>query len=184
MRSSCATIAVLGTLLGTLLGIGASATTLQQLSTDAMIQQSTAIVRAKVTGSNTAFVGKDIYTYYQLQVTQSLKSSSALNQIQVAVPGGMARGLRQMVAGAPTLTNGQDYVIFLWTSRSGLTQIIGLSQGLFSVTYDASGNASVSRPAAAGIMLDVNGNVAADQAVSLKWSDLRTHIQQKLAAGK
>ncbi len=184
MRSSCATIAVLGTLLGTLLGIGASATTLQQLSTDAMIQQSTAIVRAKVTGSNTAFVGKDIYTYYQLQVTQSLKSSSALNQIQVAVPGGMARGLRQMVAGAPTLTNGQDYVIFLWTSRSGLTQIIGLSQGLFSVVPDSNGNPMLVRPAAAALMLNQSGQPVASQPVSMSLSALLGEIQTVLGASK
>jgi|HubBroStandDraft_6_1064221.scaffolds.fasta_scaffold16345_3 hypothetical protein len=162
----------------------ARATTLLRLSMDDMIQQSTAIVRAKVTGSSSEFRGQDIYTYYQLQILETVKPSGQTAQTAVAVPGGSAGGVRQVVAGAPTLTVGGEYVLFLWTSRSGLTQAIGLSQGLFSVTYDASGNASVSRPAAAGIMLDVNGNVAADQAVSLKWSDLRTHIQQKLAAGK
>jgi hypothetical protein len=163
----------------------ARATTLLRLSMDDMIQQSTAIVRAKVTGSSSAFRGQDIYTYYQLQILEAVKpSGQTATQTEVAVPGGSAGGVRQMVAGAPTLTVGGEYVLFLWTSRSGLTQAIGLSQGLFSVTYDASGNAKVSRPAAAGIMLDINGNVAADQAVSLKWSDLRAHIQQKLGAGK
>jgi hypothetical protein len=164
--------------------MGASATTLQQLSTDAMILQSTAIVRAKVTGSNTAFVGKDIYTYYQLQVTQSLKSSSPQTQIQVAVPGGMARGLRQMVAGAPTLMNGQDYVIFLWTSRSGLTQIIGLSQGLFTVVPDSNGNAMLVRPAAAALMLNQSGQPVASQPVSMSLSALLGEIQTVLGASK
>lgn len=161
----------------------ARATTLLRLSMDDMIHQSTAIVRAKVTGSSSAFRGQDIYTYYQLEILETLKPGAAA-QTQVAVPGGTAAGVRQVVAGAPALTVGGEYVLFLWTSRSGLTQAIGLSQGLFSVTYDSSGNATVSRPAAASIVLDVNGNVAADQAVSLKWSDLRTHIQQKLGAGK
>ncbi len=162
----------------------ARATTLLRLSMDDMIQQSTAIVRAKVTGSSSAFRGQDIYTYYQLQILEAVKPGGQTStQTEVAVPGGIAGGVRQVVAGAPTLTVGGEYVLFLWTSRSGLTQAIGLSQGLFSVAYDASGNASVSRPAAASTMLDINGNVASDQAVSLKWSDLRTHIQQKLGAG-
>jgi hypothetical protein len=161
----------------------ARATTLLRLSMDDMIQQSTAIVRAKVTGSSTAFRGQDIYTYYQLQILETVKAGGQA-QTEVAVPGGSVGGVRQMVAGAPTLSVGGEYVLFLWTSRSGLTQAIGLSQGLFSVTYDAAGNATVGRPAASGTMLDVNGNVAADQAVSLKWSALRARIQQKLGAGK
>jgi hypothetical protein len=161
----------------------ARATTLLRLSMDDMIQQSTAIVRAKVTGSSSAFRGQDIYTYYQLQILETVKAGGQA-QTEVAVPGGSVGVVRQMVAGAPTLSVGGEYVLFLWTSRSGLTQAIGLSQGLFSVTYDAAGNATVGRPAASGTMLDVNGNVAADQAVSLKWSALRARIQQKLGAGK
>lgn len=159
------------------------ATTLLRLSMDDMIQQSTAIVRAKVTGSSSAFRGQDIYTYYQLQILETVKAGGQA-QTEVAVPGGAVGGVRQMVAGAPALTVGGEYVLFLWTSRSGLTQAIGLSQGLFSVTYDSAGNATIGRPAAAGTMLDVNGNVAADQAVSLKWSALRARIQQKLGAAK
>jgi hypothetical protein len=183
MRSFCAAILVSGTVLG----IGASATTLQQLSTGDMIQKSTAIVRGKVTGSNTAFVGKDIYTYYQLQVTQTLKSAPAqqmTQQIQVAVPGGAARGLRQMVAGAPALANGQDYVIFLWTSRSGLTQIIGLSQGLFTVIEDSNGNPVLVRPAAAAMMLSQSGQPVASQPVSMSLSALQGEIQTVLGASK
>ena len=46
----------------------AAATTLQQLSTNAMIQQSTAIVRVQVTGSAPALRGREIYTQYQFTV--------------------------------------------------------------------------------------------------------------------
>ena len=34
---------------------------------------------------------------------------------------------------------GDEYVFFVWTSRSGLAQIIGLSQGLFNVLPDGKG---------------------------------------------
>ena len=159
------------------------ATVLQQLSLDDMIQKSTGIVRAKVAGSYAAFQGQDIYTHYQLQVLEGLKGPSA-QQIDVVVPGGSARGLRQAVAGAPTLTVGGEYVVFLWTSRSGMTQVIGLSQGLFRVAQDASGSTNLIRPAATETMLDKNGNPVTDQAVSLRWSDVRSRIQQQLGAGK
>ena len=46
-----------------------------------------------------------------------------------------------MVAGAPTLRAGREYVLFLWTSRSGLTQLMGMSQGLFSVERTTAGDA-------------------------------------------
>jgi hypothetical protein len=167
------TIAALAALVAT-----AQATTLQQLSTDNMIQQSTAIVRAKVTATSSGLRGRDIYTYYQFQVLETLKAGGG--PAQVAVPGGVANGLREMVPGAPALNTGQEYVIFLWTSRSGLTQVIGLSQGLFSVLQDTSGNSVLVRPAASGLMLDHAGNVVNDTAVSMKLSDLRAEVQKVL----
>src|SRR5580658_3486423 len=115
------------------------ATTLLQLSLNDMIKQSTGIVRATVTGTRVDYRGAYIYTYYQLQVSEDWRSPSlapAVPQIEVAVPGGAAQGVRQTVAGAPSLQVGQEYVVFLWTSRSGLTQVIGLSQGLFLVKSD------------------------------------------------
>ena len=160
----------------------AHATILQQLTMDDMIQKSTAIVHAKVTGSYAAFQGQDIYTHYQLQILENLKGSNA-GQMDVVVPGGSARGLRQTVAGAPNLAVGAEYVVFLWTSRSGMTQVIGLSQGLFRVVLDSSGNTNLVRPAATETMLDKNGNPVTDQAVSLRWSDVKSRIQQQLGAG-
>jgi hypothetical protein len=165
--------------------IPAHATTLQRLSMDDMIQQSTAIVRAKVTASYGAFRGQSIYTFYQIQILEVVKSSGAsAQQMEVAVPGGSAKGVRQMVAGAPALQTNAEYVLFLWTSRSGLTQVIGLSQGLFSALYDSAGNAILVRPAASETMLDANGNPVSDPAVKLRWSDLRSRIRQDLGAGK
>ena len=54
----------------------ATATTLQLLSTDVMIRQSTAIVRVKVTGSAPVLRGRDIYTQYQFTVLETLKAAS------------------------------------------------------------------------------------------------------------
>lgn len=167
------------------------ATTLEQLTLGEMTQKSTAIVRARITGSRTAYRGTGrgagIYTYFQLQVLETLKSSgqpSTQVPAEVAVPGGVVNGIRQSVAGAPVLKPGREYVLFLWTSPSGLTQVIGLSQGVFSLSEEASGGGVAKRPAASEVMLDRSGNAVEDRAVSIQLQDLRTRILQTLGTAK
>jgi hypothetical protein len=158
----------------------AQATTLQRLSLDDMIQQSTGIVRAKVTGSSSALRGQNIYTYYHLQILENAKGGAS-KVMDVAVPGGTVDGKREIAVGAPSLTTGSEYVVFLWTGRSGLTQIIGLSQGLFLAVPDAAGKIRLARPAATDLMLDKNGKAVEDQSLALEWSDLRARIHRELA---
>jgi hypothetical protein len=169
-----------------LLGAGlvpAWSTTLERMDLNEMIHASTAVVRAKVVSSRGGLRGADIYTYYQIQVEENWKSSIPL-QAEIAVPGGVAGGLRQMVAGAPALNPGEEYVLFLWTSRSGLTQVIGLSQGLFKVGQNSTGVLVVTRPAAAEMMLDKSGNVVSDSAVVMTLANLRTAVQNGSLGGK
>ena len=156
--------------------------TLQQLSLDDMIRQSTAIVRGKAQLTYSAYRGPLIYTHYTLQVTETLKGTAA-KQLEFVVPGGVSNGLRQSLAGAPTLTNGQDYVLFLWTSKSGLTQLIGLSQGLFRVTSNSSGQPIVARSATTELMLNAAGQRVTDTNFEMLLSDLRTRIQTVLGGG-
>lgn len=163
------------------------ATTLEQLTLDDMAQKSTAIVRARVAGSHAGTRGTNIYTFFELQVIETWKSSGQINSqntIEVAVPGGAFDGIRQNVTGAPELKPGQEYVLFLWTSRSGLTQVIGLSQGLFKVSEESSGKAVAQRPAASELMLNRSGLPVDDRAVSMPLQDLRTHVRQALASAK
>ncbi|MCU1338558.1 MAG: hypothetical protein JWO19_4139 [Bryobacterales bacterium] len=163
------------------------ATTLEQLTLDEMIQKSTAIVRARVTGSHSghhgANRGADIYTYFDLHVLETWKSSGRATT-QVAIPGGVADGIRQSVAGAPELKFGQEYILFLWTSRSGLTQVIGLSQGRFNLSEDGSGGAVAQRPPASELILDGSGNPVDDHALSLRVEDLRARVLQRVGAPK
>jgi hypothetical protein len=160
------------------------ATTLLQLSLNDLITMSTGIVRAKVTGVRTDYRGPDIFTYYQLRVSEDWRSSGLTpttpTQIEVAVPGGAVRGVRQTVAGSPSMTMGQDYVVFLWTSRSGLTQVIGLSQGLFLVQADASGNAVLVRPASGETVVDQSGKPVTDQGLSIGLATLRAKARSTL----
>jgi hypothetical protein len=153
--------------------------TLQQLSLDDMIRKSAAIVHARVVGSSSAFRGSLIYTHYQIQVSETLKGPAAA-QWDVAVPGGVTKGMRQSFAGAPALLGGQDYVLFLWTSRTGLTQVIGLSQGLFTVVTGPNGQPSVVRAATTETMLNAAGQPVTDSDIQMALSDLRSRIQSTL----
>jgi len=164
---------------GVVLLATASATTLLKMSMNDLILQSTSIVRARITGSRSVPVGHDIYTYYQLQVSETLKVTGIL-PAEVAVPGGVYGNLRQIGIGSPSFTQGQEYVLFLWTSRTGMTQVIGLSQGLFSLTQDASGDTVLKRPAIADQMLDKAGKQVTDTPVTIKWSDFRALILKTL----
>ncbi len=159
------------------------ATTLEQLSMDDMIQKSTAIVRAKVTASRGAAQGDSVWTMYGLQIIETLKPSGK-PFTEVGVPGGAAGGVRQTVAGAPQLTVGQEYVVFVWIGRSGLPQVIGLSQGLFNVSRDASGKTVLRRPAAAERMVDTNGRPVDSQPVDMQLADLRSRLRQVAGARK
>lgn len=158
----------------------AGATTLQKLGLDEMIQQSTGIVRAKVTGSYAASVGTNIYTYYRLDVQESFKGTP---RREIAVPGGAAGGLRQVVPGAPELIAGQEYVLFYWTSKSGLTQLLGLSQGLFRERTDLPGNPLLVRPASTETMLGKDGNPIQDQPASMRLSEMRDRVRTALSKG-
>jgi hypothetical protein len=156
------------------------ASTLQQLSLDDMIRQSTMVVRGKALLTYSAFRGPLIYTHYTVQVTENLKGTAS-KQLDIVVPGGVSNGLRQSFAGAPTLVNGQDYVLFLWTSKSGITQVIGLSQGLFRVTTNSSGQLIVVRASSTELMLNAAGQPVTDSDFQMLLGDLRTRIQSVLS---
>ncbi len=158
-----------------------SATTLQRLSLDDMIVQSSQIARGKVRQTNTELRGSIIFTHYQLQVTDQWKGPSA-SQVDFAVPGGVYGGLRQTYSGAPTFVPNKEYILFLWTSRTGLTQVIGLSQGLFAVVSTASGELYASRSGATDRVVDASGNDVNDPGFSMSLSDLRSHVAQVLAS--
>src|ERR1700730_15716429 len=105
---------------------------LEALSLDELAQKSTLILRANVLGSYTDFRGSVIYTHWKLQVVESLKGADP-SAVEVLVPGGSAGRFHQDVPGAPRLMAGNEYLLFLWTSKSGATYVTGLSQGVFEL---------------------------------------------------
>src|SRR4051794_41901673 len=76
--------------------IPASATILQQLTLDEMIHKSTSIVRARISSSSEVVRGGEVFTIYKFETLESLKAGPTAPE--EAVPGGIAGGLRQVLA--------------------------------------------------------------------------------------
>jgi hypothetical protein len=165
----------LHTLILALCAVALPAATLERLSLDDMISKSTAIVRGKVVSSSAAFSGPVIYTHYRIQVSETLKGS-ARAAVDVQFPGGVANNMRQTYSGVPQFQPGEEFVFFLWTGKSGATQVMGLTQGLFALAAGADPLAT--RAASHEVMLDRRtGKQVKDQTVAMPLSQLRGRIQ-------
>lgn len=168
--------------LGAALLVPGVGTTLQQLSLNDLVQKSTAIVRGKAQLTSSALKGSIIYTHYKVQVTEQWKGSPAA-LIDVAVPGGTVNGRMQTFSGAPVFNTGQEYIFFLWTSRSGLTQVMGLSQGIFNLTPSSTGDLLVARAAATDRMVNAAGTEINDSNFSMRLPDFKSRVTTALVKG-
>ena len=160
------------------------AVTLERLTLDEMIEKSTEIVRGRVLSSRTAMRGPVIYSYAHVQVAECWKGPCA-DRVEVAVPGGAYGQLRQTFSGAPSLKQDTEYVLFLWTGKSGRTQVIGLSQGVFNVNQNEEGEMVVERAPSQEVMLDPKtGAQVRDEVVSMRLGDLRERVERTLAGAR
>ena len=150
-------------------------TTLEKLSIDEMSLKATAIVRGRVGACIGVTRGPVIYTRCAVAVSERWKGQTPAT-VDVLIPGGSSRGLSQSFSGTPKLAAGEEHVLFLWTGKSGLTQLIGLSQGLFDVKVDGKGRVSVSREGASAQMVDGRGQPVADEPVEMSLEALRQQV--------
>ena len=158
--------------------------TLEQLSLDDLITQSTAIVRGTVVDSWAALTGSVIYTHYKIQVSESFKGPRQ-SSVEIVVAGGVVNNRSQSFSGSPTLNKGDEFVLFLWTSRAGLTQIMGLTQGLFAIAPGGATDPMATRAATRELMLDPKtAQPVKDAALSMRLSDLRSRIASTLQASQ
>lgn len=155
--------------------------TLEQLSLDDLIGKSTAIVRARVVDSYADYRGAEIFTHWKLEVAEQWKGRAAA---EVLVPGGSVRGYRQSVPGAPQLAAGKEYVLFLWTSKSGATYLTGWGQGVFELAKD---NASklVAMRALSGESVVERGTwrPVKDASLQMPYAELAARISSTLGKG-
>lgn len=175
-------IRLFAAVLASLLALPVCAATLERLTLDEMIAGSTAIVRGQIEQSYAASHGQVIYTHYRVRVSERWKGPE-LSQMDVVVPGGTSGGLRQTFSGAPTLTRGSEYILFLWQSRTGLTHVIGLSQGIFTLSKDINGDLTAYRPAVSGPMVNSMGRPVSAEAIRMPLNSLSNRIRQSLNQG-
>jgi len=151
-----------------------SAATLQQLSLDDLVQKSTAIVRAKVVNSYADFRGKEIFTHWKLQIVEQLKGTGT---VEVMGPGGNAHGYHESVVGAPQLIAGKEYLLFLWTSKSGATYFTGWGQGVFELSKNSAGNLIATRAVLGENVVDAGtGRTLKDEELQKTYADLKGRI--------
>jgi hypothetical protein len=168
-------------LLACVVVLGTHSATLEKLSVDQMSQKATLIVRGRVTACAGEAVRTVIYTKCTATVTERWKGNAG-GTVQFVVPGGRAQGLVQTFIGTPKLASGAEYVLFLWAGRSGINQIIGLSQGVFDLKDSPGGVVQAKRAAATERMLDEKGNLVADNGVELPLAELRSRVKLALTA--
>jgi hypothetical protein len=160
--------------------VAVHAATLEKLTLEEMAQESTLIVRGRVTGCSGEPFGPAIYTRCAITVSEGWKGNAG-EQVVFYIPGGTVGGLSQIVSGAPKVGTGEEYVLFLWAGRSGMNQVIGLSQGVFDLRPDSKGQATASRAASSEVMLDKSGNAVKDSAVEVRVFELRKRVAEALA---
>lgn len=155
-----------------------SGTTLEKLTFDEMVANSTSIVRGRIALSNVRQHGAIYYSHYKVQVAEQFKGPAA-KMIDVVLPGGTIGRSQQTFSGVPTFPADSELVLFLWTSKSGLTHIIGLSQGIFQVTKDAKGNTVFSREAIReGLVNSRTGRAAADEGMRFSATEFSVRVRQ------
>jgi hypothetical protein len=150
--------------------------TLELLSLNDLISKSTTIVQAQVNGSSASYTGTVIYTHYKIAVQAQWKGA-AQSSIDVMVPGGTAKGVRQTYAGVPQLVAGRQYVLFLWRSSKGAVYPMGFTQGVFNLSQDASGNVTaVQMPTTETILEPGTGRVVNSQPIGMPLAQLISAI--------
>ena len=161
------------------MAMSASATTLELLGFDGLIDKATQVVRGRIGNCEGAYRGSMIYTQCTVEILETLKGTPAA-QTRVSVPGGRVGRIRQSIAGAPQFRVGSEYVLFLWTSPSGFTQIMGLSQGKFEVQGSGTTQTAVRTAAADVTMLDGMGQPVKDAGVQMTVAHLRHLVAARL----
>lgn len=174
-----------------LLAGSAGAVTLEKLSLEEMIDSSTLIVRGTITSSAPSRGAQLIETVYRVKVSEFLKGAPAasrngadIGEIQVSLPGGVADGVRQTIAGVPKLETDTEYVLFLWRSGSGRLLLVGMSQGLLRI-HRSNGRVTAERPPIDGTMLDrSSGKAVRDSGLGLRLPALKEAVSRRVASGR
>jgi hypothetical protein len=162
-----------------LLAFALPSATLQKLSFEEMVAKATAIVRAKIGPATGRQHGALVYSHHKLSILETWKGNLGTSA-DVVVPGGQVGRLQQTVAGAPILPYGDELVLFLWTSPSGLTHVIGLSQGVFQLERDTAGVVTLNRGPLAASLVTATGRPTSDDGMRMGLSEFQVRVSSAM----
>ena len=162
--------------------LSAPGATLELMTLEEMVRQSTAIVRGRAGESRTVRSGALLYTVTRLEILGQWKGTS-VRYVEVSTPGGRLGRVSQRFGGVPRLQRGSSYVAMLWQGPSGRVHIIGLSQGLFKVRAGEDGQLVIGRNPSSDLMLSpVSGQPVQAAPLSMPLENFRERV--RLLVGK
>ena len=166
-----------------LLAFALPGATLQKLSFEEMVSKSTAIVRAKIGPPTGRQHGALVYSHHRISILETWKGNLGTSA-DIVVPGGQVGRLQQTVAGAPRLPVGEELVLFLWTSPSGLTHVIGLSQGVFQLERDPAGDVILNRGPLAASLVTSAGRPTSDDGMRMGLTEFKSRVSSALGKSR
>lgn len=135
---------------GLWLAPGASATTVEKLTTEDMAVRADRIVTGQAESTRSAWVEGTLVTLVRLKVDETWKGAPR-GEITVVLPGGIdsqrQHPIQMIYPGAPQLGVGDEAVLFLeaYSLLPDTYAISGFSQGKLSIVTSPSGEKTVSR---------------------------------------
>ena len=131
-------VAIVSVIAVVLLTTTANAITVVPLTFEQLVEESTAIVYARVAdvaGRWTADRAR-IESIVSVDALRYLKGDLG-EHVDIRLPGGEAGGLVSVIPGAPVLRSGDLVILFLISRGPSIPTPVGLTQGVFRVTIDA-----------------------------------------------
>ena len=119
-----------------------------------LTQRAGLVVHGFVTTRTTAWIGRVIYTLYDVSVQETLKGAPRTSVV-VAVPGGARGNVRLSVPGAPDLQNGEQLVVFATPLQGATVTPVGTFDGLVRVRQGNGGSGATVAPRGKPESLDV-----------------------------
>ena len=118
----------------------ASATLIQRMSLEELVDEAQSVVHGSVAKKWSAWDDKQqvIWTHYEITVADSLKGARE-GKIVVSEPGGTVGDAAMQVAGAPVYEVGEEVVLFTAPTPIGYARTCGWTQGKFHVEKSAGG---------------------------------------------
>jgi hypothetical protein len=110
-----------------------------------LTQRADLVVHGFVTTRTTTWIGRVIYTLYNVSVQETLKGAPRTSVV-IAVAGGARGNVRLTVPGAPNLQIGEQFVAFATTLQGATFTPVGTFDGVIRVNQGSGGSGATVAP--------------------------------------